>query len=99
MPGNIPAPDFAAAGIAVFAPDQRGFGATSVRGYWPGTQALVDDTRTMARLLHQRYPHAKLILMGESMGAAVLMCLATAPTRRRWTAMCWWRPRCGGGPR
>ena len=25
----------------------------------------------------QRYPQAKLILMGESMGAAVLMCLAT----------------------
>ena len=34
---------------------------------------------TMVRLLHRRYPHARLILMGESMGAAVLMCLATAP--------------------
>ena len=66
-------------GVAVFAPDQRGFGDTAVRGYWPGTQALVDDARTMARLLHRRYPHAQLILMGESMGAAVLMCLATAP--------------------
>ena len=50
-----------------------------MRGYWPGTQALVDDARAMARLLHRRYPHARLILMGESMGAAVLMCLATAP--------------------
>ena len=34
---------------------------------------------TMALLLRQRYPRAKLILMGESMGAAVLMCLATDP--------------------
>jgi alpha-beta hydrolase superfamily lysophospholipase len=76
---ELPAPDFAAQGVAVYAPDQRGFGATTVRGYWPGTKALVDDARTMADLLHQRYPHAKLILMGESMGAAVLMCLATAP--------------------
>ena len=31
----------------------------------------------MASLLHRRYPRARLILMGESMGAAVLMCLAT----------------------
>jgi acylglycerol lipase len=76
---EYPAPDFASAGIAVFAPDQRGFGNTSVRGFWPGTPALISDARTMALLLHQRYPQAKLILMGESMGAAVLMCLATEP--------------------
>jgi alpha-beta hydrolase superfamily lysophospholipase len=76
---EIPAPDFANAGIAVFSPDQRGFGDTAVRGYWPGTTALVDDARRMAALLHARYPHARLILLGESMGAAELMCLATAP--------------------
>ena len=76
---EYPAPELATHGVAVFAPDQRGFGDTDVRGYWPGTQALVDDARAMGRLLHQRYPHARLILMGESMGAAVLMCLATAP--------------------
>jgi acylglycerol lipase len=76
---EYPAPELAANGVAVFAPDQRGFGDTAVRGYWPGAQALVDDARAMARLLHARYPHARLILMGESMGAAVLMCLATAP--------------------
>jgi acylglycerol lipase len=76
---EYPAPGFAAQGVAVYAPDQRGFGGTAVRGYWPGTAALVDDARTMALLMHQRYPHAKLFLMGESMGAAVLMCLATAP--------------------
>jgi len=80
---EIPGPEFAAAGIAVFSPDQRGFGATASRGFWPGTQGLVDDARTMAALLRQRYPDARLYLMGESMGAAVLMVLATeanAPT-------------------
>jgi alpha-beta hydrolase superfamily lysophospholipase len=76
---EYPAPELAARGVAVFAPDQRGFGDTTVRGYWPGAQALVDDARTMAVLLRHRYPRARLILLGESMGAAVLMCLATAP--------------------
>ncbi len=75
---EYPAPELAAHGVAVFAPDQRGFGDTAVRGYWPGKAALIDDARVMARLLHQRYPRARLFLMGESMGAAVLMCLATS---------------------
>jgi alpha-beta hydrolase superfamily lysophospholipase len=39
----------------------------------------VDDAREMARLVRARHPGAKLVLMGESMGGAVLMCLATAP--------------------
>ena len=76
---EYPAPDLAAAGIAVYAPDLRGFGATAGRGQWPGTGAFVADTRAMAVALRARYPHAKLILMGESMGAAVLMALATSP--------------------
>ncbi|MBV9653765.1 MAG: lysophospholipase [Acetobacteraceae bacterium] len=74
---EIPAADFARAGIAVFAPDQRGFGEAPGRGFWPGDAALVADARTMADTLRRRYPRARLILMGESMGAAVLMCLAT----------------------
>jgi alpha-beta hydrolase superfamily lysophospholipase len=80
---EIPAPAFAAAGIAVFSPDQRGFGDTATRGYWPGTRALVDDARRMAALVHARYPRARLILLGESMGAAELMCLATGPDAPR----------------
>ena len=75
---EYPAPDFAKAGFAVFAPDQRGFGATASRGLWAGTAGMVNDARAMARLLRARYPGAKLILMGESMGAAVLMCAATS---------------------
>ncbi len=76
---EYPAPDFARAGIAVFAPDQRGFGAAPRRGRWAGTATMVDDTRTMAMILHERYPQSRLILMGESMGAAVLMLLGAEP--------------------
>ena len=77
---EIPGPEFAAAGIAVFAPDQRGFGATATRGYWPGTPGLTNDARAMSGLLRARYPGVKLYLMGESMGAAVLMVLAAGPS-------------------
>jgi alpha-beta hydrolase superfamily lysophospholipase len=76
---EIPAPELAKAGIAVIAPDQRGFGATTTRGYWPSGPRLVADADRMARTMRARYPKARLILMGESMGAAVLMCLATEP--------------------
>jgi acylglycerol lipase len=77
---EYPAPDMARAGIAVFSPDQRGFGATETRGLWPGEHGMVNDALTMTGLLRARYPHTRLILMGESMGAAVLMDLATRPS-------------------
>ncbi len=76
---EIPATDLARAGMAVIAPDLRGFGAAPHRGLWPGTRALMEDARAMALRLRGRFPHTRLILMGESMGAAVLMCLATLP--------------------
>jgi alpha-beta hydrolase superfamily lysophospholipase len=75
---ELPAPAFAAAGMAVYAPDQRGFGAAPGRGRWPGGQVLVDDAAEMARLVRRLHPRAGLVLMGESMGGAVLMRLATA---------------------
>jgi acylglycerol lipase len=76
---EYPAPDFAAAGIAVFSPDLRGFGATKTRNLWPGTVGLTSDTRVMIGLIRRHYPRTKLILMGESMGAAALMVMATQP--------------------
>ena len=74
-----PGPEFAEAGILLIAPDQRGFGDTAQRGYWPGAQALADDASAMARTLRAKYPGAKLILMGESMGAGVAILAATGP--------------------
>ena len=76
----LPAPVFAAAGIAVYAPDQRGFGDTAARQTWPGVTALVDDADAMARDLHRRYPTTPLYVMGESMGGAIAMDLAARPT-------------------
>jgi alpha-beta hydrolase superfamily lysophospholipase len=76
---EYPAPGFAADGYAVFAPDQRGFGATADRGSWAGTQTMVDDAATIAATLRARYPTQRLILMGESMGGAVALCLAARP--------------------
>lgn len=68
-------PFLAARGIATYAYDQRGFGATMQRGIWPGSDLLVDDARTVAVLLRQRYPGRPLYLLGESMGGAVVMSL------------------------
>jgi len=76
---EIPADAFTAAGIAVFAPDERGFGAAPQRGFWPGATALADDAAAMLRALRARYPGVALFAMGESMGGAVLMTLAARP--------------------
>jgi acylglycerol lipase len=76
---EIPAPSFAAAGMAVYAPDQRGFGAAPGRGFWPGGNVLVDDTLQIIDTLRRRHPGVELVLMGESMGGAVLMDVATRP--------------------
>ena len=74
---EYPAAAFAAAGVAVYAPDQRCFGAAPGRGLWPGSDALVADAAEMTQQVRALHPGVKLVLMGESMGAAVLMVLAT----------------------
>jgi acylglycerol lipase len=76
---EVPADAFTTAGIEIISPDQRGFGATLERGYWPGTKTLVDDARRILHLVHAQHPHAPLFAMGESMGGAVLMVLASSP--------------------
>lgn len=75
----LPAPVFAAAGMAVYAPDQRGFGAAPGRGLFAGGDAMARDAAEMAEALRRRHPGVRLVLMGESMGGAVLMRLATSP--------------------
>jgi acylglycerol lipase len=70
---DVPAPLFTAQGFALYAYDQRGFGTTSSRGIWPGTDALVADAVTAARLLRAKHPGLPLAVMGESMGGAVLL--------------------------
>jgi alpha-beta hydrolase superfamily lysophospholipase len=73
-----PAPLFTAAGVAVYAYDQRGFGRAPHRGIWAGAETLAHDAATAARLIRARHPGAPLVLLGESMGAAVIMVAAAS---------------------
>ena len=76
---EIPAPAFQQAGIAIYGPDQRGFGATATRGQWEGVPPMAADVTDMARLVRARHPDARLVVMGESMGGALAMVAATLP--------------------
>ena len=64
-------------GIATYAYDQRGFGATPARGMWPGIEALADDLRAMTGRVRARHPATPLYLLGASMGGAVIMVAMT----------------------
>ncbi len=73
---EVPAPTLTEAGLALYGPDQRGFGEAPMRGQWAGTDQMVDDAAEMARQVARQHPGLPLVLLGESMGGAVLMCLA-----------------------
>ncbi len=75
-----PASRFVEDAVAVYAYDQRGFGGAPHPGLWPGTERLIDDLRQVAMLVHREHPRAPLVLLGESMGAAVV---AVAMARQR----------------
>jgi len=63
----------AESGIAVYAPDQRGFGGAPYRGLWPGRERLGADLVQLTRLLRARHPGLPLYWLGESMGGAVML--------------------------
>ena len=73
-----PAGALAAAGVALYSYDQRGFGRAPNRGTWAGTATLAADAAAAARLVRSRHPGVPLLLLGESMGAAVAMVAATS---------------------
>lgn len=75
------APFLARQGVAVYAYDQRGFGATPHRGLWPGTDKLVRDLRLFTKLIKRRYPGTPVYWLGHSMGAAVVILAATQSPR------------------
>lgn len=83
---EIPAPNFTAAGIALCAPDQRGFGEAPGRGRWPGAEALTADAAAMLHQIALAYPGVRVVAIGESMGAAVLMRLAATRRQREVSA-------------
>jgi alpha-beta hydrolase superfamily lysophospholipase len=67
------APWFTDQGVALYAYDQRGFGATPNRGIWAGHETMAADATQAARLVRARHPGVPLVMMGESMGGAVLL--------------------------
>lgn len=76
---ELPGPALARAGIAVYGPDQRGFGAAPGRGRFPGGDQLVADAAEMLRQIRERHPGLPVTLMGESMGGAVSLVLLSRP--------------------
>jgi len=70
---DLAAPLFTRAGWCLLAYDQRGFGAGPHPGVWSGHAALAADAAEAARLVRSRFPDLPLVLLGESMGAAVLL--------------------------
>jgi acylglycerol lipase len=75
-------PDLASRGIAVYAYDQRGFGATARRGNWAGTGRMIEDARAMVELLRVQHPDRPVYLLGESMGGAVSIAAVAAEAER-----------------
>lgn len=75
----IPAPAWAARGIAVYAYDQRGFGGAPHRGIWPGVETLTADLRKVTRAIAARHPNTAIYWLGTSMGGAVVMAALAEP--------------------
>ncbi|MFN7534215.1 MAG: alpha/beta fold hydrolase, partial [Brevundimonas sp.] len=71
MAWHLAGPWWAARGVAVFACDQRGFGAAPGRGVWAGEARMAEDLRQMTALVRARHPGVTLGVVGESMGGAV----------------------------
>lgn len=70
---DLAGPWFADHGITVITYDQRGFGETDQRGIWAGSDLMVDDLRTIASLVQQKYAPLPLYVLGFSMGGAETM--------------------------
>jgi alpha-beta hydrolase superfamily lysophospholipase len=67
----------AAAGIATYAYDQRGFGQAPHVGKWAGMATMANDLKTVRAVIGARHPGLPVYLLGESMGGAVAMVART----------------------
>lgn len=72
-------PYLAERGVAVYAYDQRGFGASPYWGLWPGRDAMIRDFKDFAAVLQNMYPGVPFYPLGESMGGAVVMTALAEP--------------------
>ncbi|NVN37689.1 alpha/beta fold hydrolase [Komagataeibacter swingsii] len=74
-----PAPALNAAGMSVIAPDLPGFGQTAQRGGWVGTDALLHTASALLAIIGHEHPGIPVYVMGESMGGALAIVLASQP--------------------
>lgn len=70
---QLPGKYFSARDIACFAYDQRGFGQAPQPGLWAGISAYTEDAALFVHLIREKYPAIPVYLLGESMGAAVVV--------------------------
>jgi len=70
---KYPARYFTQNRIAVYAYDQRGFGSAPVRGMWSSGEIMVQDLKTLIRLVAQSHPDLPIFLLGHSMGGALII--------------------------
>lgn len=66
-------PYFADRGIGLIAYDQRGFGLSERTGIWAGSSEYAEDLALMIRAVKQRHFGLPVYVLGESMGAAVVI--------------------------
>ena len=59
-------------GVATYAYDQRGFGASARPGIWSSADTMVADLTDAVDAAAARHPGVPIYLLGESMGGAVL---------------------------
>lgn len=70
---HMAAPYWAKHGVTTYAYDQRGFGRSPNKGYWPDEELMRQDLRTAVDVARQRHPHAVITVVGVSMGASVAL--------------------------
>jgi alpha-beta hydrolase superfamily lysophospholipase len=68
---HLAAPWWAGRGVTTLAYDQRGFGRSPGRGFWAPDDLRVADLRTLVALARRRWPDARIVVAGESLGGAV----------------------------
>jgi alpha-beta hydrolase superfamily lysophospholipase len=75
MPGRY----WARRGVATYAYDQRGFGASENPGVWATADTMVADLHAAVAAVAGRHPGVPLFVLGESMGGAVVLAALAEP--------------------
>ncbi|MBI2257261.1 MAG: alpha/beta fold hydrolase [Proteobacteria bacterium] len=70
---DAPGKAMARRGFILYAFDQRGFGGAPQRGLWSSTDQMISDLAEAAKLAKAAHPDKPVYLLGESMGAAVML--------------------------